>query len=417
MKPPPLTPAIFLLSWILIFPDSTGTAAEKAPVLVVPSAESTLHVAVPLPEGFKRNPDAQYGLVEVGLESKAFPIQFSIPAKERDPQDRARMLAIISPREGAPADRRFRLVRRTDSTPVESPFSLKEIDGKSVRVEENGRPRFTYNFEKITGEKVPARDRRRTRSGYVHPLWGVHGEVLTCDFPRDHYHHHGLFWAWPYVTVGDRLFDLWTSRGIRQDFVRWNRREAGPAAAVLDVANGWFVGEKCVMEERALLRAFAGDAKSQVLDVELTFVPQGEAIALRGAREKSYGGLALRGNVRWGKNQKKAAVSTPLGVATEDLVVTRLAWADLTYPFQEGSESGAAIFIPRDHPDYPPTWVARRSGLLAVGYPGVEGKTFPPGQPIRLNYRLWIHADAPSHDALRRAYADYLRGGRARWKN
>ena len=66
----------------------------------------------------------------------------------------------------------------------------------------------------------------RARSSYVHPLYGLDGEVITDDFPKDHYHHRGLFWAWPHVRVGTEETDLWMLKGIRQQFERWLGREA-----------------------------------------------------------------------------------------------------------------------------------------------------------------------------------------------
>ncbi|MBN2577568.1 MAG: PmoA family protein [Pirellulales bacterium] len=411
-----LAPLCGLMLLVLPGPSSTF-AAEGAPVLVVPSAKRTLHVAVPLPEGFTRSEGSGYCLVEEPESSSPVPVQIvSLPAEGDSGSPAAeQLLANVPPRDRAPALRRFRLQERKNGPACPSPFALLELNGKSLQVKENGKPRFVYNFDKVTNPKVPAKDPRRSRSGYVHPLYGLGGEVLTDDFPRDHYHHHGLFWAWPHVKIGGKSYDLWMAQGIRQDFVRWLGRDVGPVAAVLDVENGWFVGDKKVMVERVLLRAFRGDRGSRVLDVQLTLIPQGEPVNLRGAEEKGYGGLTLRLNVREGK-WKQAVITTPLGVSAQDLPETRLAWADLTYPFRKNAPSGVAIFIPKDHPDYPPMWLTRHYGPLCVGYPGIDGKTFPPGQPIRLNYRLLIHAGALSPEAFKRHYADYLLGGQARWE-
>ena len=48
------------------------------------------------------------------------------------------------------------------------------------------------------------------RCNYVHPLYGLDGQVLTEDFPKDHPHHRGIFWAWHQLLIGDKhISDNW----------------------------------------------------------------------------------------------------------------------------------------------------------------------------------------------------------------
>jgi hypothetical protein len=98
--------------------------------------------------------------------------------------------------------------------------------------------------------------------------------------------------------------------------------------------------------------------------------------------------------------------------------MTHLAWADLTarFPGAPGA-SGASIFIAPDHPDYPPMWLTRHYGVLCVGWPGVNAKEFPAGEPIRCRYRVWIHRGAIGKPALEQAYAAYLAGEKSTWKS
>ena len=59
------------------------------------------------------------------------------------------------------------------------------------------------------------------RSNYIHPLYGLDGEVLTEDFPEDHLHHRGVFWAWHQVLIGNKnMGDSWECR----DFI-WDVQE------------------------------------------------------------------------------------------------------------------------------------------------------------------------------------------------
>ena len=71
----------------------------------------------------------------------------------------------------------------------------------------------------------------KSRPHYVHPLYGLDGELLTEDFPRDHLHHHGIFWAWHQVYVVEKpIGDAWDMR----DFY-WDVRDVEILEAALKV--------------------------------------------------------------------------------------------------------------------------------------------------------------------------------------
>jgi len=265
---------------------------------------------------------------------------------------------------------------------------------------EGDRPVFVYNHGMIQKSGVSA---DRARSTYVHPVYGLDGEVLTDDFPKDHLGHRGLFWGWPHVNIGTNHYDLWDLRGIEQRFERWLARDAGADGARLGILNYWYVGERKVVQEQVWLRASPSSKDERVLDVELTLVPIGEPLTLRGAEGKSYGGFTFRFAPR-----TNTIITTPLGQGDKDLMITRLPWADFSARFAGHAEhSGAGIFVAPDHPDFQPEWMTRHYGLLCVGWPGVKPKTFQPGETIRCRYRLWIHRGVASADRISRAYRAY----------
>jgi Family of unknown function (DUF6807) len=284
-----------------------------------------------------------------------------------------------------------------------SPFHFSEVSDKSLGLWEGKHPVLVYNFGVISRTNVPA---DRARSSYVHPLYGLDGEVLTDDFPKDHYHHRGLWWAWPHVSIGDEAYDLWMLKGIHDQFDHWLVRKAGQSAAILGVENGWFVGDRKVVKEQVWFRVLPTTAEGRAIDVELTLTPLEDPLTLRGAEGKSYGGLTLRFAPRRGET----IITTPEGRTNKDLLITRLPWADLSGQFAGGpAPSGAAIFIAPTHPDYPPEWLTRHYGVLCVGWPGVKGQTFPPGKPIRCRYRVWIHRGEPDAAAMQEIYDEYAR--------
>lgn len=288
-------------------------------------------------------------------------------------------------------------------------FRFVPVDDKSLGLWEGDKPVLVYNHGVIHKAGVPA---DRARSSYVHPLYGLDGEVLTDDFPRDHYHHRGLFWAWPHVQVGDPHFDLWMLKGISQRFERWLEQRVETDRAVLAAENSWIAGLERVVREEVRLTVHRAGTDERAIDVDLTWVPVRQPLTLTGAEGKSYGGLTLR--FAPGTN---TVITIPAGRTTRDLPMTNLPWADLTRLWtKERVTSGAALFVHPRHPDFPPQWLTRHYGVLCLGWPGVRPATFPPGQPIRCRYRVLLHRGLRSAESLQQSYEAYGAAERSEWR-
>jgi hypothetical protein len=292
---------------------------------------------------------------------------------------------------------------------VAEPFRFEENDKKQLTLFDGALPVLRYQYDVIAHEHVPEKDLRRTAGCYVHPLYGLYGETLTDNAPRDHYHHHGVFWTWPHVGVHESdgkvtEYDLWTSNtALKQHFVRWIGKTVADQSATFEVENGWFVGDpkdgKKIMTEQVKIIVHriqeADSVWSRAVDFEFQWQPVGKPITLRGSEGKSYGGFSVRFEPFVPADKKEAEwsevnrITVPTGIADKDLPETPLAWADYTSNFdKEKRPTGAAIFVPKTHPDFPPTWLTRYYGPLCVGYPGVNGKTYKPDEKIELRYRI-----------------------------
>lgn len=288
---------------------------------------------------------------------------------------------------------------------TETAFRFAPVDEKSLALYQGDRPVMVYNHGVLLKKGVPA---SFARSSYVHPIYGPDGEVITDDFPADHFHHRGLFWAWPHVKIGGKEYDNWAVKpGLATRFEKWLAREAGPSQAVLGVQNGWYRGETRVLDEQAWFRVLPAKAGRRAIDVELRLRPL-VPVTLSGAEGKSYGGLTLRFGP--GK-ESETEITVPAGRAGDDLYINHQPWTDLTRKWPGRKEpSGAAIFVAKDHPDYPPTWLTRHYGCLCLGWPGVEPKTLEPGKTVVLRYRVLVHRGTPDAATLGKAYAEYLAG-------
>ncbi len=297
---------------------------------------------------------------------------------------------------------------------AESPFAWKPVSDKSLGLWEGDKPVLVYNHGMISKEGVPE---RYNRACYVHPLYGLDGEVLTDDFPRDHLHHRGIFWAWPGMKADGKSIQSWIPQGIYYRQERLVRQEATPKAAILETENGWYVGDKKVVKEALIITVHPAAKDSRAIDFDLTWTALDQPVTLWGAAGKSYGGF----NIRFAPNKdepnanrrKDTAIITSLGPSNgKDVENKPLAWADITgHVAGAPGRSGVAILVAKDHPDYPPTWLTRHYGCLCVGWPGVKPKDLEPGKPVRCRYRVWVHRGGAGEDTLRRAYEDYGREG------
>ncbi len=280
-------------------------------------------------------------------------------------------------------------------------FRFEPVSDKSLGLWEGDKPVFVYNHGLISSSESPE---TKPRSTYLHPIYGLDGEILTDDFPSDHRHHRGLYWAWPHIKIGDEQYSLWSEQGIRQEFGKWLMQQANTDGAVLGVENGWFVGDRQVMREEVRIQTHPATDNGRAIDFKLTWTPIDRPITLWGAENKSYGGFTFRFGPR-----KKTIITVPSGRTSEDLVVTSLPWADFTGDLKApGKFSGAAIFVHPTHLDYPPTWMTRHYGMLAVGWPGVNPQTFPPDQSFSCRYRIWIHRGNPEAAEIQSIYDAYI---------
>jgi hypothetical protein len=283
--------------------------------------------------------------------------------------------------------------------PYEPAFRFDQDDAH-LRLFEGDRPALTYNFGMMLPEGVPE---NRRRSSYVHPLYGLDGEIISDDFPKDHYHHRGLFWSWPKITVGDRNYDLWAISGVLTQFEEWLGREVGPVCAVFGVRNGWYVGEERTMEETVWFRVWRAGEVGQAIDVALKWEAQKEPVTINPKDAKGYGGLCLRFGPR-----EDTVLTTVQGKQDQDSNLQPSPWADLSARFGGRAQaSGAAVFIDADNPAFPNGWCLRHYGFLGVNWPGADTFTLRPGEPVELRYRVWVHRGGADDGVVSAAYESF----------
>ena len=266
-------------------------------------------------------------------------------------------------------------------------FVWKDSGSGGVQLLERGNPVLTYN----DGQQLKAgasEDRRRCC--YIFPLYTPAGVSVLDDFPQNHPHHRGLFWAWPVVETTGKTYDLWMNMTVKQQSGKKLLTQASAASTSLDTNSVWQVEGRDIVQQSLRLTVFPSANSAREFLVELTLEALGGPVTLRGSREegKSYGGFSARFAPR-----TTTILRADGQTLTKDEDLTPRAWAEL-----EGVYSGkrATLRITPDpgNPRAPYQWCLRGYGFVGASFPGrtdtQDGYTIEPGKPLTLKFRVRV---------------------------
>jgi len=295
-----------------------------------------------------------------------------------------------------------------------APFAVAEFnvsdDGQALTVSENSRPVLVYHYSLVTPpDKVPEKFRRAC---YIHPLYGLDGEVMTQDFPLDHYHHRGVFWAWPDCFLGEKPLNVWLMDDVRQIHEKWLAKEAVAGRFELAVQNAWVYDnapDTPAMRETVKITVNPAVDGTRALDFNLRMENvSGETITMRGAQtdNKGYGGFCYRPDA----TRKPMTFTAAPGVLEKDMLRLESPWADVSFPVKAGeqAQSGVAVFQHPSNPGYPfPGWITRAYGFLGASWPHTQTHVMKPGDAFELRYRMLVHRGTAAEAKVAEAFEAY----------
>jgi len=282
---------------------------------------------------------------------------------------------------------------------IEPAFTFfEDRNEQKLQLFQNGSPVMTYIYGMNLKEGVSEKFRR---SSYIHPVYGLDGEILSGDFPDDHLHHRGLFWAWPQVFNRQDSVDLWHLEGIHQRFEHWLGREAGPVFARFGVRNGWYSADGKVVDETVRVTVFKAGKVGRILDFEYTWQAEKTPVTLLGSPdEKGYGGFSFRF-----APFEEQVINTSKGVQAGNSDLDRFTWVDFTAYFQNReTKSGVALFEGSKNIGFPNGWTLRDYGFLGIAWPAKNSYTLEPGKPVTASYRIWLHRGDAEEELVNSAY-------------
>ncbi|HIE95664.1 MAG TPA: hypothetical protein EYG03_17065 [Planctomycetes bacterium] len=282
-----------------------------------------------------------------------------------------------------------------------------EVTSDGTAVTESGQPVLQYQL------KTKDKDGKWPRANYIHPLHGLDGDVITEDFPKDHGHHRGIFWAWHQVWVGEsKVGDAWACK----DFV-WDVQSKGVEYCAdgrlkltanvewksfqLAAPDGQMIP---IMAERTVVTVHPAHTEYRLLDFEISLKALLPNVRIGGSEDaKGYGGFSPR--LKLSKDQQ--FVSRDGNVEPQKAAIDAGPWIDISNGTQ-----GVAILCHPSNPGYPELWILRaKRSMQNAKYPGVEPIEILPTTPAILRYRLVIHRGSAEQANIAERFAEYAEHG------
>jgi hypothetical protein len=252
------------------------------------------------------------------------------------------------------------------------------------------------------------------RGGYLHPIFTRSGRLVTDDFPTNHIHHHGVWWAWTNTEFDGRKPDFWNmgdGKG-RVEFVSLDDTWSGPVHGGLR-ARHRFVDLTAPEPVTALnesweVRAYAlpGEAASYWMFDLVSEQHCATAHAIR-LPEYRYGGIGVRGNWGWNGKNNTMFLTSEGETDREKGHATRGRWCDMA-GMVDGSRAGIAILCHPDNFRAPQPMRIHPSEPFFNFAPQQAGDMeIKPGEKYISRYRFVIHDGPPDKAELDRLWNDY----------
>ncbi|WP_035141504.1 DUF6807 family protein [Flavobacterium daejeonense] len=255
------------------------------------------------------------------------------------------------------------------------------------------------------------------RSNYIHPLYNLDGSVLSEDFPADHLHHRGIFWAWHQLYIGNkRIGDGWEIENFNWKVASVKKKKQKDHNKAIQTIVHWKSPlwkttsgkEKPFVKETTLIRVHPKQDHYRLIDIEISLLALEPNMRIGGSEdEKGYGGFSPRI-----KLNEDVVFTAPTGkIIPTNLAIPASEWMDISGSIGKNKQlAGLTILCNPQNPGFPNPWILRvkKSMQNAVyPYPGATAVPISDKKPTVLKYRLIVHDGTADSVPINQIYQDY----------
>lgn len=241
-------------------------------------------------------------------------------------------------------------------------------------------------------------DGKYARANYIHPLYSLKNTRLTEDFPADHLHHRGIFWAWHQNYVGEKsVGDAWALENFSWDVTNV-QVDRYPDSCVLRTEVYWQSpiwlneqgAQKPFVKEEAVITIHTAQENYRLIDFQIELQALEDSLFIGGSEDvKGYSGFSWRISLPeditfTGENGKVEPQNPALDAGP---------WINMygNIDGQTGQEGVLVISRP-GNPNHPQPWILRSTGSMQnVVYPGREKVMINRQTPLVLKYRMIVY--------------------------
>jgi hypothetical protein len=277
-------------------------------------------------------------------------------------------------------------------------------DERALHIQSNGQPVFDYRLQ---GE-LPSADIKPIfkRNGYMHPVFTPAGHIVTDEYPSDHRHQDGIFFAWTKTEFEGRHPDFWnigdgTGRvELEKLDSTWNGPVHGGFKARLRHMDMSAPKPKPVLNELWEVMVY----RPGLFDMVSTQETAGNSPLV--LPEYRYGGIGIRGHRDW---KAKGSVQFLTSEGKDRIAgdATRARWCAMS-GLVDGQPVGIAVL---DHPDNcrapQPLRIHPDDPYFTYSPSKMGPWEITPGKPYISRYRYVVFDGAPNAVELDRLWNDY----------
>jgi len=285
-------------------------------------------------------------------------------------------------------------------TKKSNPVLKINIDS-SLTISSGNQKLLSYQFKTVY--PPPGIDTNFKRSGFIHPLYAPHGQVLTRIQPPDHYHHYGIWNPWTHTFFEGDTVDFWNIKGRQGTvrFVKFNSQYNGPEYAEYTALHEHIVfkkdgTEKVALNEWQTVRVHDPGANKEQYIVDITSKMQCASQSPLLIVAYRYAGLGWRATEYWDKNNSEMLTSE--GKTRDNTDNTKARWI-IVYGALPGNDEGGLVMLSHpsnyNHPEPLRIWDKKANGGrgdVFANFAPTKDKDWllEPGKTYALKYRLIV---------------------------